>query len=109
MPGTLQDHTRQPFFSSTLTGSKTTVRPCPAQCASDQPPGFQLFLLAAQVFGGAVAAFAPGSFMQVNYDMMGAALAAIQSFVPHGSRVCLQGPLMALLNMCTSSCLAHKL
>jgi hypothetical protein len=44
----------------------------------------------AQVFGGAVAAFAPGSFMQVNYDMMDAALAAIQSFVPDGSRVCCQ-------------------
>lgn len=56
-----------------------------------------------------MAAFAPGSFMQVNYDMMDAALAAIQSFVPHGSRVCLQRPLTALLNMCTSSCLAHKL
>jgi hypothetical protein len=47
----------------------------------------QLHLIA-QVFGGAVAAFAPGSFMQVNYDMMDAALAAIQSFVPDSSQVC---------------------
>ena len=63
----------------------------------------------AQVFGGAVAAFAPGSFMQVNYDMMDAALAAIQSFVPHGSRVCLQRTMMTLLDMCSSRRLAYKL
>ena len=75
-------------------------------------PAHQVYsslLFAAQVFGGAVAAFAPGSFMQVNYDMMDAALAAIQSFVPHGSRVCLQQMLTMLLDMCGSSCLAYKL
>ena len=52
-----------------------------------------------------MAAFAPGSFMQVNYDMMDAALAAIQCFVPHGSRVCLQSMLMTSLDM---SCSCHR-
>lgn len=40
-----------------------------------------------QVLGGALAAFAPGSFQQVNYDMMDAALSTIHSFVPEGSKV----------------------
>ena len=42
---------------------------------------------ALQVLGGARVAFAPGSFMQANFEAMNAALAAIAAHVPAGSAV----------------------
>ena len=44
-------------------------------------------MLCLQVLGGAQVAFAPGSFMQANFEAMNAALAAIAAFVPPGSAV----------------------
>lgn len=43
--------------------------------------------MAVQVLGGARVAFAPGSFMQANFEAMDAALAAIATHVPAGSAV----------------------
>ena len=40
-----------------------------------------------QVLGGARVAFAPGSFMQANFEAMDAALASIAAHVPAGSAV----------------------